>query len=634
MLMNPIWILLFLLFVALTGRDAEAGGLSYTLGERGLSRLIYNGQVLVDGDSMTIEAAVFQRPDGTTYTLNGWESVQWLPRTGNTVTAQEPWGRISCTYTQVGDGVVIDVSIHNATTNLMTGAQIRFQNPTVPLLKPAKFWRFDVDMCWANDHPDQGTDVWRSGQCIPLIQCDYATGCLALAQSEFPGTPEKDVGLTLHAPEKYPLLCYLNIGGIAPGQTKTRQFTLRFAPAGTDPYAPDNYLHDLFEKYHAAHPMLVQWDDRRPILQETWTANGIPVTPQNPRCYYTQQDLRTEAGKVNFRAELMGRADSYIANLKKANAQGIVFWSIEGIEGVSVLYEGDPTRIALAPEMEYKDASGVATVDAFLKRFTDAGFRVGHCLRPQELRGTPLVHHDVAEPAKVLIDKIRYCQKRWGSTLFYMDSTVKPNGQGGWDALAGSVYRQVHEACPDVLLMPENQCADVYAYAAPYDESNHYVYQTPRKVRAIWPGAFTVIRCRSEPTNAMPQFVEGVRQGNILLFAPGDWDAEFVASIYRQAGVPPSGCLTAQVRAKLLSSLSHILINVEASDADGTITKVEFYASTVEAGRVKLGESTAAPYRFSWKEVPPGRYVLSARIVDDAGMDRWPASVVVLVGGK
>ena len=44
------------------------------------------------------------------------------------------------------------------------------------------------------------------------------------------------------------------------------------------------------------------------------------------------------------------------------------------------MYVGDPTRVQFAPEMEYKDETGVATVDAYLKKITDAGFRVGHCL--------------------------------------------------------------------------------------------------------------------------------------------------------------------------------------------------------------------------------------------------------------
>jgi len=620
--------------------DAElATSLSYTLGDRGVSSLSYNGQVLAKDDAMTIEYAAFQRPDGTVTNFNGWEAVKWLPRVGNTVIAVEPWGQVSCTYTQVGDTLRMALSILNSTTNTLVGSELRIQNFTIPNLGQAKFWTFGVDMCWASDSPNKGFGAWASGLgVIPLIQCDYATGCVAFGQAEFPGGAGElgvtDTDVMFQNPaEGYPLFSKIHMGGIEPGKTKIRQFFWRFAPAGTDPYVPTNYLCDVFEKYSASKPMLVEWTDRRPIIQEPVLANGITATPQNPHCYHTGQDLRTDAGKAGFRAELMARADDYIAKMKRANAQGIVFWSIEGIENVGVMYEGDPTRVAFAPEMEYKDASGVATVDAFLKRFTDAGFRVGHCLRPQELSGVPLGHHDTPDPARILIDKINYCKKRWGSTLYYVDSTVRSNGQGGWDVLDGSVFRRVQEACPDVLVMPENQCSDDYASAAPWDEGGHHlVYHTPRKVLAIWPGAFSAINCdpsRNFSSNVIPLYVEGVKQGNILFFQPWEKDEALVTSVYKLAGSPPVARIVAPANGSTFKPGSLLTITVDATDSDGTIAKVEFYASTLAAGRAKLGEVTRAPYQFQWKNAPAGRQVLSVRAVDNAGLERWPASVVI-----
>jgi hypothetical protein len=57
-----------------------------------------------------------------------------------------------------------------------------------------------------------------------------------------------------------------------------------------------------------------------------------------------------------------------------------------------------------------------------------------------------------------------------------------------------------------------------------------------------------------------------------------------------------------------------ITLGATASDADGTITKVEFFKGTT-----KLGEATAAPYRFVWAAVAAGTYSLTAKVTDNSG---------------
>jgi hypothetical protein len=56
----------------------------------------------------------------------------------------------------------------------------------------------------------------------------------------------------------------------------------------------------------------------------------------------------------------------------------------------------------------------------------------------------------------------------------------------------------------------------------------------------------------------------------------------------------------------------NILAN--ASDSDGSITKVEFYN-----GSVKLGEDTSSPYAFNWTNVPEGNYGITVKATDNAG---------------
>jgi len=55
-----------------------------------------------------------------------------------------------------------------------------------------------------------------------------------------------------------------------------------------------------------------------------------------------------------------------------------------------------------------------------------------------------------------------------------------------------------------------------------------------------------------------------------------------------------------------------VTITANASDTDGTISKVEFFS-----GGTKLGEDLSSPYSFAWSNVPGGNYSLTARATDN-----------------
>jgi hypothetical protein len=57
-----------------------------------------------------------------------------------------------------------------------------------------------------------------------------------------------------------------------------------------------------------------------------------------------------------------------------------------------------------------------------------------------------------------------------------------------------------------------------------------------------------------------------------------------------------------------------VAITVNAADADGIISKVEFYN-----GGTKLGESTIAPFTYNWTNVATGSFTLTAVATDDRG---------------
>ena len=69
-----------------------------------------------------------------------------------------------------------------------------------------------------------------------------------------------------------------------------------------------------------------------------------------------------------------------------------------------------------------------------------------------------------------------------------------------------------------------------------------------------------------------------------------------------------------------------IAIAASASDSDGTIAKVDFYA-----GATLLGTDTSAPYQLTWSGVPAGAYPLTAVATDNDGDATTSSAVDVTV---
>jgi hypothetical protein len=74
------------------------------------------------------------------------------------------------------------------------------------------------------------------------------------------------------------------------------------------------------------------------------------------------------------------------------------------------------------------------------------------------------------------------------------------------------------------------------------------------------------------------------------------------------------------------SAGSTINISANATDADGTVSRVEFFS-----GSTKLGERLSAPYSFAWGNVPSGAYSLTVRAFDNKGASSVSGAVSVNV---
>jgi subtilisin family serine protease len=89
---------------------------------------------------------------------------------------------------------------------------------------------------------------------------------------------------------------------------------------------------------------------------------------------------------------------------------------------------------------------------------------------------------------------------------------------------------------------------------------------------------------------------------------------------------PPSVRLTSPANGANYLAPAAVALSATASDVDGSVTQVAFYA-----GSTLLGIDTASPFTFSWNNVPPGDYSLTAVATDDAGVSATSAAVTVHV---
>ncbi len=91
----------------------------------------------------------------------------------------------------------------------------------------------------------------------------------------------------------------------------------------------------------------------------------------------------------------------------------------------------------------------------------------------------------------------------------------------------------------------------------------------------------------------------------------------------------PVCSITTPPNGSTFSAPAIITIGANASDSDGSVTKVEFYQ-----GSTKIGEDISAPYSISWSGVSAGNYSLTVRATDNAGSTATSLPVSVTVNAR
>jgi len=90
--------------------------------------------------------------------------------------------------------------------------------------------------------------------------------------------------------------------------------------------------------------------------------------------------------------------------------------------------------------------------------------------------------------------------------------------------------------------------------------------------------------------------------------------------------ISPSVVITSPSNESDFLAPASLTINVNATDADGSISKVEIFN-----GAIKLGEKTSNPWSFTWNNVPVGDYTLTAVATDNLGTNKTSEVVIVHV---
>jgi hypothetical protein len=100
-------------------------------------------------------------------------------------------------------------------------------------------------------------------------------------------------------------------------------------------------------------------------------------------------------------------------------------------------------------------------------------------------------------------------------------------------------------------------------------------------------------------------------------------------TVSANANTPPNASITSPADGAIFAWKPTITVTATASDPDGTVTKVEFLDRTTV-----LSQDTSAPYSFTWRNVPQGSHVLTARATDNAGAVATSSQVGITVRPK
>jgi hypothetical protein len=443
---------------------------------------------------------------------------------GTTLTNSYSWGTASCTYTATNDKIVFAYKVTNTSTRTLNVTKVRVLDIQFPSLEAPKGWSSSyVPGVYNNQQPQ-------------VLMASYNTGVLAVVQPDAATsrTANFEVYFTYRYYNGYPLN-FVSFNQIPPGSSDQFQVELRFGATGS--WSGD-LAGDVLNAFERLNPQTNSWADRRPIGQD-FLGVVNKKWPTNPRGWLNDSTINvfTADGLAAFKTKMFQHADGLIKLAKHMNAQGIVFWDLEGEQypqGIST-YVGNPQLLSkVAPEMD-------TIADAFMANFTNQGLRVGLLVRAQQLvfrpdgsffqRAWPAGNPDAAFAD--LDSKIGYAISRWGCSIFYVDSNDPYQDT--------TVFQRLQQKYPNVLICPEFHTMKYYTCVAPYLEMRRGYFGTSASDSAVFPGAFSLINVADGDMKQTSKIAQSIARGDIMLYRAWYPNIDYwtVQSLYKQVTSSP-----------------------------------------------------------------------------------------------
>jgi HEAT repeat protein len=569
-------------FSVISHCQEKMADLKVSFNDKGISSIIHGGIELLDEKNYQPSTQFIRFP-----TADGKTEQLWAPAVkkqsfdaDKKILSQEyEWGNITYSYKITDTEIKVQADIQNTTKKTISSMNIY----PFKLLLPR------------NRQNLQGTRFTDGFGNITLLNYDQVNSAYyGTWIHEAPKDGKQLIPITMSLPEariaKHPVVDnekYFNTPGIQilPQGKITFNFSLVFGKTNSS-------IAELAPEYSKINTdskqMALKWSDRRPI-GTIFYCHSNTGWKTNPRGFNfgkaDKNDITTPEGLKAFADALNAYGDGCLKNLKAMNAQGVIVWDLEGEEFWHPLsYIGDPRMLPqTAPEMD-------KLADEFLKKFTDAGIKIGVTIRPTEVYyregQTPRFwHRDVKDPVELMSDKMAYAKKRWGATIFYLDSNVfgegfdtklPPASNVPW-TMPLSMIQQLNERHPDCLVIPEWSTPDYYLFSAPYSSPNLRQLGTDPGLRVRYPDAFGVTAVNLQlMEDYWDIYLRNVQGGDVLLF-PAWYTAPentVVQLVYREADIRRQG-------------LAGVLNKTEGDEV------VRYYAATL-LGKLESPESLSA----------------------------------------
>ena len=358
-----LWTSLFLCAGFRSAWAAETEQIQVKLTKNGLESLTYAGVEYCDPS----DCGVLGFNDRPTRAGNLWEpcvldaqksKTPFSPKPtaasveGPTVTKTYSWGTLAATYTVKGADLYVTATITNTSATpiawwkanlLQLNKRLVFDaqphNTVFPFgYTPNMHWDYCWQMWWGQDNGYETwnfTDphvYWWVDKAAPFDQAPVKVMFADLDPKWQTGvyhvkTDHGDAWPVIGATDGDP-------GGghdtprLTNGKSETVRVVLRFRPATASAL---EVCADGYEAFGRAYPRTVRWTDRRPI-GTYFGCRGNNMGGTNTNGWFNDKtvDIDTPAGRKTFAQKLLAEIDTTIGVLKDVDAQGVIWWDLEG----------------------------------------------------------------------------------------------------------------------------------------------------------------------------------------------------------------------------------------------------------------------------------------------------------------